>query len=227
MKRTFNRVLSFLKVLSIDTHLWCISVIGGAVLLCISFFVNPIDRVLMLSGNVVNAKENSIEVVHNQMNYGSMLGTYDSDESAPDTEDNSSSDSVSVNVEETTDISLDDGTAISLDDFEALCAIIQCEADSEDLKGRILVANVVLNRLSCDVFPDTIEEVITSPGQFDPVTTKSYYVAHPDNLTKEAAMRALNGEDYSDGALYFQKSTCKVWGDKTYLFRYNSHSFYK
>lgn len=223
MKNAIRRVGGFLKELSFDTHLWCVSVIGGAVLLCISFFVNPIDRVRMLSGNVVNAKENSIEVVQGQINFGSVLGSHDVSSIDSDVVSE-----VDVNVvEESTDISLDDGSAISVRDFDALCAIIQCEADSEDLKGRILVANVVLNRLACDRFPDTIEEVITSPGQFDPVTSKAYYVAHPDNLTKEAAMRALNGEDYSEGALYFQKSTCKVWGDKSYLFRHNSHSFYK
>lgn len=223
MNKTFSRVWGFLKVLSVDTHLWCLSVIGGAILLCTSFFVNPIDRVLMLNGKVVNAQENSIEVVHNQMNYSSILGAHDDVSSQ---EDALCETDINV-VEEDTGVSLEDGSAISVEDFDALCAIVQCEADSEDLKGRILVANVVLNRLNCDIFPDTIEEVITSPGQFDPVTRKSYYVAHPDNLTKEAVMRALNGEDYSEGALYFQKSTCEVWGNKTYLFRYNSHSFYK
>lgn len=219
MFEKMNRVWRFLCGLSLDTHLWCVSVIGGAVLLSASFFVNPIDRIFILNTKVVNAQENTIEVVHNQMNYSSMLGSPEQDI----TEDY---DDINTVVEDVA-VSLEDGSEISADDLDALSRIIECEAMSEDMKGRILVANVILNRVESEKFPGTIEEVIISPGQFDPVESKAYYVAHPSAESKEAAMRALNGEDYSEGALYFQKSTCKIWGDKTYLFRHSSHSFYK
>ena len=216
-----GRVLRFLGALSFDTHLWCVSVIGGAILLTASFFVNPVDRIFILNGRIVNAEENSIEVVHNQMNYGSVLGS-------PEGSSVSQDELEDINaLSDNAPISLMDGTAVSAEDFDALCRIIECEAESEDMKGKVLVADVILNRIGCDIFPDSIAEVIESPGQFDPVTSKAYFVAYPSNDSKEAAMRALNGEDYSEGALYFQKSTCEVWGDKTYLFRYGSHSFYK
>lgn len=221
MKTVLSSLWRFLKVLSFDTYLWSVSVLGGAVLLCVSFFVNPVERFLTLDANVVSAKENTIEVVRDQMNYSSVLGLHD----------NSSEFDVfgtEVNVPETdAPISLDDDVAVSVEDFDALCRIIECEACSEDLTGRILVGNVVMNRVESSIFPNSIEDVIESPGQFDPVSSKAYYVAEPSSLTKEAAMRALNGEDYSQGALYFQKSASTEWGDKTYLFRYNSHSFYK
>jgi len=221
MKKLLGGLWRFLKVLSFDTYLWSISVLGGAILLCVSFFVNPVERFFTLNANVVSANENTIEVVHDQLNYSSVLGVHDGSENIDDG-------SAVVNVpEQDTPISLDDDLAVSVEDFDSLCRIIECEACSEDLRGRILVGNVVMNRVNSATFPNTIEDVIVSPGQFDPVTSKAYYVATPSTLTKEAAMRVLNGEDYSQGALYFQKSTSTVWGDKTYLFRYNSHSFYK
>lgn len=221
MIKLFRRVWDFLKVISFDTHLWCASVIGGAILLCVSFFVNPIERFMVLNGNVVSAKENTIEVVHGQMNYGSVLGVYEQEEQAEDI-------NTAVNVvEDSVSVSLDSGSGVSVDDFDALCRIVECEAKGEDIEGRMLVANVVLNRVASDIFPNTIEGVIESPGQFDPVSSQAYYVAVPTADTKEAVMRVLNGEDQSQGALYFQKSESKEWGNKTYLFRYNSHSFYK
>lgn len=220
MIEKMNRVWRFLCGLSLDTYLWCVSVIGGAVLLSASFFVNPLDRIFILNTKVVNAQENTIEVVHNQMNYSSVLG------GSPEQDESVEYDDINIVVEDAA-ISLENGSEISADDLDALSRIIECEAMSEDMRGRILVANVVLNRIESDIFPGSIEDVILSPGQFDPVESKAYYVAHPSAESKEAAMRALNGEDYSEGALYFQKSTCKIWGDKTYLFRYGSHSFYK
>lgn len=216
-----SRALRVLKGLSFDTFVWCVSVIGCAVLLCTSFFVSPIDRVFMLNANVVNAKENTIEVLHNQMNYSSILGS-------PEKLNNEELGREAISaMDDGSNLSLEDNAGVSVEDFDALCRIVECEAVSEDTVGKIMVANVVLNRIADDEFPDTIIDVIESPGQFDPVTRKSYFVAYPSTDTKEAVMRALNGEDYSEGALFFQKSTCKVWGDKTYLYRHGSHSFYK
>jgi len=221
MSKKIRRLVDFMKVLSFDTHLWCISVIGGAILLCASFFINPVERFLVLNGNVVNAKENSIEVVLDQK-YSSVLGgSHEQYASAAESDGE-----VNV-VEEEPSVSLEDGLAVSVEDFDALCRIIECEARGEDLKGRILVGNVVMNRVSSEKFPGTIEDVIKSPGQFDPVTSGAYDVVETSAMTKEAAMRVLNGEDYSQGALYFQKSESEIWGSKTFLFRYNSHSFYK
>ncbi|MBQ3036283.1 MAG: cell wall hydrolase, partial [Lachnospiraceae bacterium] len=71
----------------------------------------------------------------------------------------------------------------------------------------ILVANVVLNRLENDSFPDTVEEVVFQEcdgvAQFSPVTNGRYESAKPKEDTIEAVEAALMGEDYSEGALYF------------------------
>ncbi|MCR5788338.1 MAG: cell wall hydrolase [Lachnospiraceae bacterium] len=123
------------------------------------------------------------------------------------------------------DISLQ--CSVSIADYLALCQIVEAEAKSEDVYGKRLVANVVLNRMDSSRYPDDIEQVILDEGQFDPVENGIYYRTVPTEDAKYAVMTALNGEDDSQSALYFQRSASHYWGDKTYLFRYGSHSFYR
>ena len=123
------------------------------------------------------------------------------------------------------DISLN--SSVSIADYLALCQIVEAEAQSEDIYGKRLVANVVLNRTESGRYPDSIENVILDEGQFDPVGNGTYYRTVPTEDAKYAVMTALNGENESQDALFFQRSPSSVWGDKTYLFRYGSHSFYR
>lgn len=92
-------------------------------------------------------------------------------------------------------------------DKRILCKIVEAEAGCEDRIGKILVANVVLNRLESDSFPDTIKEVVYQQEegvtQFSPVANGTFEKAVPGEETIEAVEAALMGEDYSDGALYF------------------------
>ncbi|MCR4739273.1 MAG: cell wall hydrolase [Lachnospiraceae bacterium] len=119
------------------------------------------------------------------------------------------------------------GAFVSLDEYTNLCKIVEAEAASEDIEGKRLVANVVINRVDSNKFADTISEAILQDGQFAPVERGGFKKAVPTYETKQAVMTALNGVDTSEGALYFQKSRSKHWGNKEYLFRYGAHSFYK
>lgn len=51
-------------------------------------------------------------------------------------------------------------------ELELLAQLVEAEAGNQDLTGKRLVVDVVLNRVDCELFPDTIEEVIKQPGQF-------------------------------------------------------------
>ncbi len=116
--------------------------------------------------------------------------------------------------------------------------IVQAEAGGEDMVGMILIVNVILNRIADDSFPDSVEDVIfqNSDGeyQFSPVDNKSYWSVKISDKTKEAVIRALKGEDYSKGALYFiarkrTKSKSARWFDDNleWLFKHGGHEFYK
>lgn len=112
--------------------------------------------------------------------------------------------------------------------------IVEAEAGGQDVKGRLLVANVILNRVKSKQFPNTIKGVVFSPGQFSPVSNGRYYSVTVSKKTKLAVEKALAGEDVSKGALYFMCRSASdpdnvTWFDRalTKLFSYGGHEFFR
>jgi len=123
--------------------------------------------------------------------------------------------------------------AITDDDYQVLLKIVEAEAPHEDILGKMLVANVVLNRLEQGFWGNTISEVVFARNQFEPISNGSFFSATPSDTTIEAVGRALNGEDESQGALYFMSRTFAskrgiYWFDNNlnFLFRHGGHEFY-
>lgn len=127
---------------------------------------------------------------------------------------------------------------ISDTDFNILSRIVEAEATDKDMKSKILVANVVLNRWKSGEFPDSIEGVVFQREhgavQFSPTADGRYYSVHVTESSRESVERALTGEDYSEGALYFVERSIAdpdnvSWFDRalTKLFEYQGHAFYK
>lgn len=75
-----------------------------------------------------------------------------------------------------------------------LARLVECEAGGEPIEGKIAVANVVLNRVRSDKYPDNIMSVIYQKNQFQPVTTGKIDRVTPSDETRAAVERALNGE---------------------------------
>lgn len=118
--------------------------------------------------------------------------------------------------------------SISASDYEALLKIVEAEAGGEDEKGKILVANVILNRAYGPKFADTVGEVIFSPGQFTPTQYSSFNNIQASDSTRAAVDRALAGEDYSLGALYFcANSVSGAFSGYTQVLQYGGHTFFK
>ncbi|MBH1940339.1 cell wall hydrolase [Mobilitalea sibirica] len=128
--------------------------------------------------------------------------------------------------------------SVTKEELTMLERIVEAEATGEDMIGKILIANVVFNRLHDEEFPKTIKGVIFhkvgGEYQFSPVSDKRYWNISISDETKEAVQRALEGEDYSKGALYFmarkrtRKSSAR-WFDNNldWLFKHGGHEFYK
>lgn len=123
-------------------------------------------------------------------------------------------------------------------DYDALMRIVEAEAGGEDQDGKLLVANVVLNRVNSEIFPDTVLEVVMQKeqgiAQFSPTVDGRYQSVKVSEDTKEAVERALYGEDISRGALYFcarekADSEKMQWFDRklTRLFAYGNHEFFQ
>ena len=128
-------------------------------------------------------------------------------------------------------------TLMSDEDYDTLLRIVEAEAGSEDIKGRVLVANVIMNRVKNDNFPGTVTEVVwdNSDGvpQFSPTYDGRINEVTVSDETREAVKQALKGTDYSEGALFFiQKSAAEAhnvkWFEKDLkkIFKYGVHEFY-
>jgi len=122
-------------------------------------------------------------------------------------------------------------------DIEVLCRIVEAEAGGEDEDGKLLVANVVLNRVNHEKFPDTVTEVVFQQSngvtQFSPVRNGRYWTVTVSEETCAAVERALEGEDISNGALFFAArkyadSDKMRWFDEKlkFLFAHGGHEFF-
>lgn len=128
--------------------------------------------------------------------------------------------------------------SLTKDEIKMLEQIVEAEATGEDIIGKILVANVIFNRIEDEEFPDNVKEVIFQKVgddyQFSPISDKRFWSVKVTKETKEAVQRAIDGEDYSEGAIYFmarrlaRKSSVK-WFDNNlhWLFKHGGHEFYK
>jgi N-acetylmuramoyl-L-alanine amidase len=143
-----------------------------------------------------------------------------------------------LSTEETKEAESSTFMAVTEAEVDMLERIVEAEATGEDMKGKILIANVVFNRMADEEFPDTIKGVIfqkvKGDYQFSPVTDERYWSVNVTDTTKEAVKRALQGEDYSKGALYFiarkrTDSSSAKWFDQhlDWLFKHGGHEFYK
>lgn len=114
--------------------------------------------------------------------------------------------------------------------------IIQQEVRGASLKHKRVIANVIVNRVNSDSFPDTVEGVLFQKGQF--TSAQNYYNRKypPDEDTKQAVQEVLNRrcEDLSQGALYFyaprwtaEKTASWFENKLDYLFELEGHRFFR
>ena len=126
---------------------------------------------------------------------------------------------------------------ITKSEYDNLLRLVEAEAGGEDLIGKMLVANVVLNRVKDKHFPNSINEVIFQSNngvtQFSPISDGRFYSVQVTDETIEAVNLVLQGEDNSQGALYF--AARKAAGEKKmrwfdeklqWLFAYGGHEFF-
>ena len=109
------------------------------------------------------------------------------------------------------------------DSLELLAICVEAEAGNQDLKGKRLVVDVILNRVDSDRFPNDIESVITQVGQFS-----SYWDGHmdavyePSEETFEAVKMEL--EDRLDSeVLFFTEGRYNPYCEP--MFKYGAHYF--
>lgn len=122
---------------------------------------------------------------------------------------------------------------LEYNDYNVLLKIVEAEAGGEDITGKMLVANVILNRVNSDCFPDTVTEVVyqkqNGTPQFSPTADGRIESVNISQETLEAVQRVMNGEDGSNGALFFRSIHCNsTWFDNalTRVAEHGNHIFY-
>lgn len=128
------------------------------------------------------------------------------------------------------------GNSFNLEDqeYQVLLKIVEAEAGCEDTEGRMLVANVVMNRVRNGYFPNTVTEVVLSmrqdgTAQFSPVSDGRIDTVNVSQGTIDAVARVMNGEDISQGALFFRSVRSRSgWFDQklSRVLEHGNHIFY-
>ncbi len=118
------------------------------------------------------------------------------------------------------------------DEVYWLSRIIHAESNGEPMNGKIMVGNVILNRVASEDFPNTIYSVIfdTEHGvQFTPTINGTIYNT-PDEESIIAAKMCLDSYYISRTALYFLNPALATsfWvpNNRPYLTTIGNHDFY-
>lgn len=123
------------------------------------------------------------------------------------------------------------------DEVLLLARLMVHEAKGEGINGWIGVGEVVKNRVSSALFPNTVSDVIYDPGQFSFVERLEYITPSEEFITVarmvlEGNLQILNDPE----VLYFKNpsitdgipaSTRHNWKDHTWVTYINNHAFYK
>ena len=128
--------------------------------------------------------------------------------------------------------------SMSYTDYETLLNIVEAECTGGDEKSKLLVADVILNRVADSHFPDNVYDVVWQrvggTAQFSPTQDGRMGTLTISDSTVKAVKEAIGGKNISDGALFFMaresSSSRNVnWFDETleYLYSYGGHDFYK
>lgn len=133
---------------------------------------------------------------------------------------------------------------ISEKEKDMMAYVIQKELRSSSLEHKIIICQLMINRLNSDRFPNNISDVLHSPRQFGSISNYYNKKLLPDKDTLKAVELATSSqcEDMSKGALFYHSvrydkdpdvikwfkglefcfEVTEVFGDRIY-----THEFYK
>lgn len=122
---------------------------------------------------------------------------------------------------------------------DMIAHVVQNEVNKSDMEHRMIIVDIILNRVESGIFQSTVYEVLHAKGQF-PTINNYYKVKFPvDDDTRQAVENVINGEyrGISGGALYFynpdySSESASVWFESKEFIREIStttgrHRFFK
>ena len=97
------------------------------------------------------------------------------------------------------------------DSLELLACCVQAEAGNQSIEGKQLVADVILNRVDSETFPNDIENVIMQAGQFAVVKNGSINKVEPTAETWQAVSNEIENRQ-NDEVMYFKANGYSTYG---------------
>ena len=106
-------------------------------------------------------------------------------------------------------------------DLDLAAQMVHAEAGNQSLKGKRLVADVILNRMDSPLFPNDVESVVSQEGQFSTYKIRHRYT--PDVSDYDAVISELDVR-LDDEVLYFASNH---YIGRTPLYKVGDHYFSK
>lgn len=112
--------------------------------------------------------------------------------------------------------------------LDLIARVINAEAGSMSLEGKVSVGNVIMNRVASSEFPNTVYGVLYQRNQFTVVNYASFQRA-PSAESVAAAKMALDGVNYVPGAMFYNVSGMRSWAsqNRPFLMTFGGHDFYR
>lgn len=112
--------------------------------------------------------------------------------------------------------------------LDLIARVINAEAGSMSLKGKVSVGNVIMNRVASSEFPNTVYGVLYQRNQFTVVNYASFQRT-PSEESVLAAKMALDGVNYVPGAMFYNVSGMRTWASRNrpFLMSFEGHDFYR
>lgn len=109
-------------------------------------------------------------------------------------------------------------------EIDLLANLVRAEAGNQDLKGKQLVVDTVLNRCDSEQFPNTVDDVIYSKYAFSCINN-GYFDRVREDVTEEdySVVYASMRKRLSYKVLYFRTDRYSDYG--TELFKHGDHYF--
>lgn len=115
---------------------------------------------------------------------------------------------------------------ITQNELDMMAKLVYVEAGNQDLKGKRLVADVIINRIESERFPDTVEGVIYQKNAFTPVQNGFYERCSDNMVTKEcydAVIIEYTSLRMNDGIVFFSSTETSANGVNE--FKHGDHWF--
>ena len=105
------------------------------------------------------------------------------------------------------------------DSLELLAAVVEAEAGNQDLTGKRLVVDVVLNRVDSPLFPDNIVDVLEQELQFTTMHNRAVEEAgwHMQEDDYKAVMMEISGERLDYDIYFFTAGEYNSCGRPAYI----------